>query len=184
MATRATIEIASCLAMRSFLDYLHRQMLPRQEYVGLLIGAARRQLKQAVVARVAPFQLSSPQFWVLLAVRELPGASLGEVAERQRLDLPTTSRVVTGLVARGLVRLERSAEDRRRASVRLTTSGEALARKLQGVADGVRAAVIEGFSASEQETLRAFLRKVIGNLDRYGQKAETIKAPRRRAVRG
>ena len=146
-------------------------MLANQEYVGLLIGAARRRLKQAVLLQVAPFRLSTQQFWVLLAIRSLPGASLGAVAERQRLDLPSASRVVTGLVARGLVLLERSLADRRRASVRLTPKGEQLARKLQPVADEVRAAVVSGLSVAEQEALRSLLRRVIENLEQREKRA-------------
>ena len=146
-------------------------MLANQEYVGLLIGAARRRLKQAVLAALEPFGLSTQQFWVLLAVRSLPGGSLGAVAERQRIDLPSASRIVTGLCERGLVLLERSLEDRRRASVRLTVKGEQLARKLQPVADEVRAAVVDGLSPEEQESLRSLLRRVIKNLEERERRA-------------
>ena len=142
-------------------------MLAQQEYIGLLIGAARRRLKQAVLTRLVPHRLSTQQFWILLAIRDLPGASLGAVAERQRLDLPTASRVVQSLCERGLVLLERSLEDRRRASVNLTAKGDALTRKLQPIADGARGAVVQGLSAAEQETLRKLLRRVIVNLDAH-----------------
>ena len=159
-------------------------MLANQEYVGLLIDAARRRLKLAVLAALEPFELSTQQFWVLLAVRVLPGGSLGAVAERQRMDLPSASRIVTSLVERGLVLLERSLEDRRRASVRLTAKGEALARKLQPVADEVRAAVVSGFSAEEQEVLRGLLRRVIENLEAREQKSLQATEDRRVARRG
>ena len=157
-------------------------MLPRQEYLGLLIGAARRRLKQAVLERLGPYRLSTQQFWVLLAIGELPGASLGAVAERQRLDLPTASRVVTTLVRRRLALLERSADDRRRASVRLTAEGEQLARKVHSIADGVRGAAVQGLSAAEQETLRALLKKVIANLDAFSEAALRSPANHRRAA--
>jgi DNA-binding MarR family transcriptional regulator len=159
-------------------------MLEQQEYIGLLIGAARRRLKQAVLTRLVPHRLSTQQFWILLAIRDLPGASLGAVAERQRLDLPTASRVVTSLCERGLVLLERSLDDRRRASVKLTTKGEALTRKLQPIADSARAAVVQGLSAAEQETLRKLLRRVIANLDAHVAEAHPVPvALKRKAVR-
>ena len=132
-------------------------MLEQQEYIGLLIGAARRRLKQAVVAHLVPHRLSTQQFWILLAIRDLPGASLGAVAERQRLDLPTASRVVTSLCERGLVLLERSLDDRRRASVKLTAKGETLARKL--------------------------LRKVLVNLDAHVAVAHAPAPVKRKVVR-
>ena len=159
-------------------------MLEQQEYIGLLIGAARRRLKQAVIAHLVPHRLSTQQFWILLAIRDLPGASLGAVAERQRLDLPTASRVVTSLCERDLVVLERSLDDRRRASVKLTAKGETLTRKLQPIADSTRGAVVQGLSNGEQETLRKLLRKVITNLDAHAAVAHAPQpVAKRKAVR-
>ena len=152
-------------------------MLEQQEYIGLLIGAARSRLKQSVLAHLVPHRLSTQQFWILLAIRDLPGASLGAVAERQRLDLPTASRVVQSLCERGYAVLERSLDDRRRASVKLTSKGEALARKLQPIADGARSAVVAGLTPAEQEALRKLLRRVIVNLDAHLAEAH---APARR----
>ena len=158
-------------------------MLEQQEYIGLLIGAARRRLKQAVLTRLVPHPLTPQQFWLLLAIRDLPGASLGAVAERQRLDLPTASRVVQSLGERGLVLLERSLEDRRRASVKLTAKGEGLIKKLQPIADGVRGAVVQGLSGGEQETLRKLLRRVIVNLDAHVAGGAPLAAVKRKAVK-
>src|SRR2546428_341117 len=78
-------------------------MLQEQEYVGLLIGAARRSIKQAVLRAARPLQLTPPQFWFLNAARELPGASLGDVARRQHMDPPTASRIAEGLAERGVL---------------------------------------------------------------------------------
>src|SRR5438132_1580193 len=50
-------------------------MLQSQEYVGLLIGAARRSLRHAVQERVTPLRLNPPQFWMLLAVADMSGCS-------------------------------------------------------------------------------------------------------------
>jgi DNA-binding MarR family transcriptional regulator len=138
-------------------------MLAQQEYIGLLIGAARRRLKQAVMRRIEPHGLAAPQFWLLLAIRELPGASLGALAERQRLELSSASKMITGLAERGLVSLERPSQDRRRLSAALTPKGAALARKLQPVADEVRSAVVAGLTPAEQEALRRLLRRAGGS---------------------
>ncbi len=151
-------------------------MLPKQEYLGLLITVARRRIKQAVLSRLLPFRLGSQQFWVLLAIRAHPGASFGELAERQGLDAPTASRVIAGLHQRRLVRLELDPVDRRRSQIALSKSGEALASKLQPIANGVRAAIIEGMSAQEQEALRASLRKVMASLARF--ESSPVKKPR------
>ncbi|OLB99492.1 MAG: hypothetical protein AUI15_08735 [Actinobacteria bacterium 13_2_20CM_2_66_6] len=140
-------------------------MLHSQEYVGLLIAVARRSLRHAVQERVAPLRLNPPQFWVLLAVAEMSGASLGEIARRQRIDAPAASRIVTALVRRGLVRLQLDPEDRRRSRLRLTRRGSDLVRRLRPIADDVRACVVSGMDSGEQAALRGLLRKVIDNLE-------------------
>ena len=142
-------------------------MLRRQEYVGVLIGAARRRLRQAVSVEARRYGLSAQEFWILIAARELTEASLGELAERQRLELPTASRVVSSLARRELLKLQADREDRRRARISLTSRGRKLADELSQVAGRVRAAVIEGMSAEEQDRLRGGLRKVLDNLERY-----------------
>lgn len=146
-------------------------MLPKQEYLGLLIARTRRQLKQAVSSRIASHGLSPQQFWVLHALSSLPGGSLGELAERQGLDAPTASRIVAGLVRRKLARLDLDPRDRRRSRLALTKAGEALANKLRPVAEGVRAAVVEGLSQREQDALRSSLRRVMENLKAFEERA-------------
>src|SRR2546430_231552 len=79
-------------------------MLREQEYVGLLIGVAQRSVKLAVQQHARALGLTAQQFCFLNAARELTGASLGEIARRQRMDAPTASRVAEGLARRGLVR--------------------------------------------------------------------------------
>jgi DNA-binding MarR family transcriptional regulator len=140
-------------------------MLPKQEYVGLLIGAARRRVKQSITVRAEPHNLSSLQFWVLVVLAASPGLTLGGLAEQQRMEMANASRVVSSLVKRRLIKLRRDPDDRRRARLELTAGGALLARKLQRSADDVRGAVVAGMTAEEVETLRALLRRVIKNLD-------------------
>ncbi len=139
-------------------------MLQQQEYVGILIGAARRGIKQAVLRLALPLRLTPPQFWFLNAARELPGASLTAIGRRQHMDAPTASRLAESLAKRGLVRLETNARDRRAVRVELTASGSKLAERIAPIAAGVRVAVVRGMSRREQEALRRSLRKVVTNL--------------------
>jgi MarR family transcriptional regulator for hemolysin len=140
-------------------------MFHSQEYVGVLIAAARRSLRQAVQRSVEPLRLNPPQFWTLLTLDEMSGASLGELARRQRIDAPAASRTVAALVRRGLVRLQLDRDDRRRSRLSLTRAGEELVRKLRPISDDLRARLVSGMNPAEEEALRALLRKVIGNLD-------------------
>ncbi len=142
-----------------------------QEYLGLLIGTARSRLKQAVLSCTTRHRLSAQQFWALWALRGNPGISQTELAERLRMDAPTTSRILTALVVRALVRVDLDQRDRRRSSLRLTGSGERLSRELAGTADQIQAALVKGMTQSEVERLRQGLKKIISNKERFEARA-------------
>ncbi len=72
--------------------------------------------------------ISVPQFRVLTFLERRPGGSLSDVAERVGLTLPAMSRLVDGLVDRGLLTREDSSADRRRMVLRITAAGRDLVR--------------------------------------------------------
>jgi len=136
-----------------------------EEHIGLLIGAVRRRIKQAVGSHVRRYHLTTQQFWVLVAIHEHPGVSLGQLAAHLRMDEPTASRVVSALMKQKLVQVKGDAADRRRACVHLATAGAALGKELQELATAVRAAVVHGFSPAQLSALRGALRKIVANMD-------------------
>src|SRR5258708_13098892 len=105
-------------------------MVPEQECMGILVAGAGRGLKQAVLRRARPLGITPPQFWFLNAARELPGASLGELARRQRFDAPTASRLAEGLARRGYLRMHTDARDRRAPPTPLTPPRPRLPHRL------------------------------------------------------
>jgi DNA-binding MarR family transcriptional regulator len=141
--------------------------LSEQEPVGLLIGAARRRIKQAVGHRLRGHGLTPQQFWVLVNVSEREGLALRELAERLRLDHPTTSRIVSLLRRRRLMRMGGHPGDRRRCCLGLTATGRELVGELRPLAREVREAVVQGMSAADQDRLRRLLRQVMANMERF-----------------
>lgn len=156
-----------------------------QEYLGLLIAVARRRLKQAVLARMRErkLRLSVQQFWILSALRELPGVSQISLAERLRTDAPTVSRTLGGLIDRRLVRTETDVADRRRTSVWLTPQGERLAAELAPLAEEIRDAVVAGMSTAEVAAVQRGLLRAIANLEKLlSDKGARPPGARRRAA--
>lgn len=151
------------------------------EPIGLLIGAVRRRIKQAIGHRVRRYRLTTQQFWILVAIYEHPGSSLGELAARLRMDTPTASRVVFSLVKRKLVQVKGHAMDRRRACLFLGPQGTPLAAELRDLAAAVRATTVRGLTAAEQSALRSSLRKVIANMDHLQDATSTVTPIPRRA---
>jgi DNA-binding MarR family transcriptional regulator len=103
--------------------------------------------------------LSLPQFRTLALLRSVPSANLSAVAEFLGASLPTASRIVSGLVAKGLVEREEHADDRRQLELVLTNRGSAtvesahratrdeLSRELQNLSPQQRATLVKGMSA-------------------------------------
>jgi DNA-binding MarR family transcriptional regulator len=138
-----------------------------QEYLGLLIAAVRSRIKQVVLAQVAQYGLAPQQFWTLIALRESPGQSQAQLADRVRADAPTVSRTLAVLLERRLVRSEPDPDDRRRSRVFLTAAGARLADELSRVASEVRASVVDGMSEAEEAAVRRGLERILANLDGY-----------------
>jgi DNA-binding MarR family transcriptional regulator len=147
-------------------------MLRRQEPVGLLIAAALRGVKLAVRRHSRALGLTSQQFWFINAARELPGASLGEIARRQHMDAPTASRLADGLARRGMIRTAPDDRDRRALRVLLTPAGARMAGRIAPLAASVRSAVVRGMSRRQQDALRASLRQVLANVQTFAAEAD------------
>ncbi len=139
--------------------------MPLQPYPGLLIAAARRRIKRAVLDRVAGRHLTPQQFWMLVAIQETPGISQVEIAARTRAEAPDVSRALAALADRGLVRSEVDPDDRRRTRVWLTRAGVRATKELAPIARSIREAVVAGMSRDEVASLCAGLERVVANLD-------------------
>ena len=148
------------------------QPLLQHEPVALLVGVARRRIKQVVGRRLLHHRLSPQQFWVLVNLGECPDISLCELAERLHMDDPTASRVVGALTLRRLARVQPHPTDRRRRRLGLTPAGVALARRVAPIALEVRRAVEEGFTPGEKACLQSLMRRVIENVERLDRGTE------------
>ncbi|MGA1975531.1 MAG: MarR family transcriptional regulator [Conexivisphaerales archaeon] len=125
-----------------------------------VVPAVMRDIRSQMRSRRSP-DLTVPQFRTLGFLDRNEGASLSDVARHMGLTPPSTSHLVDGLIARGLVAREGHPVDRRRVRLTITRSGlsilEAsrrgtlayLAGKLSGVSDDEREAIVRAM-----ETLR------------------------------
>ena len=141
--------------------------MPGEEPIGLLIGAVRRRIKQAVGRRVRRYQLTTQQFWVLVLMHEHPGL-FARGAGRPPADGQADG-VAPGLGASEATvgAVEVDAADRRRSRLRPGPAGVELGAELLDLAASVRAAAVRGLAAAEQDALRVSLRKVIANMDHF-----------------
>jgi DNA-binding MarR family transcriptional regulator len=106
--------------------------------------------------------LSGAQLFVLQKLREVPSASVNDLAERTHTHQSSVSTVVARLVQRGLVQRSRSGVDRRIVELSLAPSGrqlvtrapdvaqESLVRAVEALPDAKRRALASGLTALAQ----------------------------------
>jgi len=136
-----------------------------QAGLGTLAAAVRRRLKHVVASRTKCYDLTLQQFWVMLVLREQGPTSLHPLAQQVWMDDPTASRVVKGMVERGLLRTEPDPKHGRRILISLDPTALPLARELQGLATEIKAGVVRGLSPEQQSAMRHGLLTMIANLD-------------------
>ena len=96
-------------------DEAARELL---EVVPVIIKDIRSEMR----SRRSP-DLTVPQFRTLAFVDRNKGTSLSAVANHMGLTLPSTSRLVDGLIARGMLTREDNPADRRRVKLGVTNHG-------------------------------------------------------------
>jgi DNA-binding MarR family transcriptional regulator len=103
-------------------------------------------------------ELTVPQYRTLAFVNRNEGASLSDVAEHIGLTLPSTSKLMDGLVTRGLVTRETHAGDRRRITLALTPHGRMMLQSAHAAAQDCLARRLAGLSAAERAMVTQALR--------------------------
>jgi len=94
--------------------------------------------------------LSVPQFRALAFVGRRPRSSLSDVAQHVGTSLPSMSKLIDGLVTRGLIERGPEADDRRRVALSLTRDGRRLLAAVHDATQAHLSGLFEGLSATER----------------------------------
>ena len=141
--------------------------------VGYLMGRARASLLSGLDAQLARFGLSGMQFAVLKHIGEGSARTAADLCRFMQYDTGAMTRILDRLELKGLVRRERSRQDRRAVVLRLAPSGRAQMPRLAAVAGRVLEAHLAGFSNSEIEALKSYLGRMIDNGQAQGDNRHT-----------
>ncbi|KYF70375.1 MarR family winged helix-turn-helix transcriptional regulator [Sorangium cellulosum] len=96
-----------------------------------------RLLERAWSAAFAPFGLTPPQGFLLRVVLKRPGLSQRELAEIMTIARPTATRILDGLVGRGLVERRTGEADAREQHIHPTCAAEQIAGALDAASADV-----------------------------------------------
>ncbi|MGW8270169.1 MAG: MarR family winged helix-turn-helix transcriptional regulator [Burkholderiales bacterium] len=133
---------------------------------GFLLNDVARLLRTTYDRRVKSLGLTRSQWWVLTHLFRAQGTTQSELAEVLEIEKPTLGRLLDRLEAKGWVRREHDAHDRRAWRVYLSESAEPAMKTMRAVAAEVRRDAMAGLSADERERFVDLLIAVKGNLQR------------------
>ncbi len=108
---------------------------------------------RAEMRRQTSVELGVPQFRSLNFVDKNQGASLLDVANHLGLTPPSTSRLVDGLLARGLLTRQDHPSDRRRVSLTVTAKGQRILEASRKGTLTYLAAKLEGVEPNDRESI-------------------------------
>jgi DNA-binding MarR family transcriptional regulator len=98
--------------------------------------------------------ISIPQFRTLRFIQRNPDSSLSDLAEHLGLTLPSVSKLVDGLVKQRFIDRDESTRDRRRLTLVLTESGEAIVNLARAGAQANIAKALKHLSRAELEIIQ------------------------------
>ena len=118
---------------------------------GFLLNDVARLMRTAYDRRIRKLGLTRAQWWVLTHLYRGNGVSQTELAETLEIEKPTLGRLLDRLEAKGWVRREHDASDRRVWRVHLTAEVEPALRTMRSIAAELRRDALNGISAAERE---------------------------------
>jgi len=131
---------------------------------GFLLNDVARLMRTVYDRRVKSLGLTRSQWWVLNHLFRGDGVTQTELAETLEIEKPTLWRLLDRLEAKGWVRREDDATDRRAWRVYLTDEVGPAMRELRAVAAELRRDALAGLSAAERERFVDTLLAIKSNL--------------------
>jgi MarR family transcriptional regulator, organic hydroperoxide resistance regulator len=127
------------------------------------LGALRRARGRQSNDPTAPLSLS--QYHLIVALRDSPSLSVGELAVAAGVSSPTATRMLDGLEREGLIERSPSTRDRRSVSVSLTAPGRRALGAERRRLERKRLALAEQLSPAERRQANAMLRRLAALID-------------------
>jgi DNA-binding MarR family transcriptional regulator len=142
--------------------YMPGQYRPEQS-VGYLMRRVLSSVLAQADAELAAYDLTYVQWLPLYKLVLKEGSTMAGLSRDLDIDPGAMTRSLDRLEAKGLVRRERSTEDRRVVLLALTDEGRKVARKVPPVLSGVLNSHLRGFSDAEWQQLLEFLNRMLVN---------------------
>jgi DNA-binding MarR family transcriptional regulator len=127
-------------------------------------GAVKKCISAAVTKAYAELEIGSLQSKVLRYIGNHTHTSQAELARATDSDPTLTSRTLASLIERGLVRRERSDEDRREYLLELSASGRRVKEKLEHVRGQLASKLVGALDERDLDDFDRIAAKIIAEL--------------------
>lgn len=134
-----------------------------QASIPFLLASAGNRTGQAFSTELKRFGLALNEWRACASLRQLPGQRLMALAEHTSIDASTLSRMVDGLVQRGVLVRERCDDDARAIALRLTAEGETVVDRVIPLAQLYERVMLSGIDGEQVRLLRELLRRIHDN---------------------
>ena len=132
-----------------------------KESMGYLLKRSWSVLATAVDQELGPYDLTYPQFLILIRLNEGECSTAAELARVICTDTGAMTRMLDRLESKGVIRRVRSTEDRRVVNLEFTDTGRLLVEKVLVIAVNVLNRYFRDFTAEEMQLLERLLKRVI-----------------------
>jgi DNA-binding MarR family transcriptional regulator len=131
--------------------------------LGHLVNAVRNTVVMALEHELAPLDLTSSQFIVVIGAMRGRARTVSEFCQFAGIDAGPMSRLLDRLEAKGIIQRVRDDLDRRQVNVELTPKGSALYPQIMEIITRVYGRFLEGFSPTEAAQLQVLLQRLLAN---------------------
>jgi DNA-binding MarR family transcriptional regulator len=133
--------------------------------VGALMGKIHRAMKRFMEGQMKNFDITPPQFEVLLTLWEQDGRALNELGKLLSRDGPTITGIIDRLEKKALVQRRRDSADRRCIRVELTPKAWGLREEMTSRLQVSLGDIAGNFSSIEMSQLENILQKMLVNIE-------------------
>jgi DNA-binding MarR family transcriptional regulator len=131
--------------------------------LGQLTTAVRNAILARLEVELAPLELTSAQFVVVIGAMRGKARTVNEFCAFAGTDAGSMSRLLDRLEAKGIVRRTRAGLDRRQVQVVLTEKGQALSPLIMPAIARVNQQFLAGFSSDDAVQLQTLLQRMLAN---------------------
>lgn len=131
----------------------------------LQVVRVRKALRREFELRAAPLEITAAQLPVLRRLWQGDGIATAQLTQDASSDGGTVTGILDRLEKKGLIRRERSTQDRRAVQIWLTPAGRALEAPVMEIIHQINSQALNGLSVAQQKQLIEIMEKVEKNLD-------------------